>query len=107
MNTILQTETFRAWFKALRDIKAKVAIGRRIERAEEGNFGDHKALGGGLFEMRLQLGPGYRVYYACHGGVVYILLCGGDKSSQSKDIEAAQRLWCEIQEEDHARSDQI
>ena len=97
MNTILQTDEFRSWFKRLRDAKAKIAIGRRIERAEDGNFGDCKAVGDGVMEMRIHQGAGYRIYYSQQCSVIYILLVGGDKSSQQKDIENAKRLWKEIQ----------
>ena len=96
MKIILKTDEFDTWFRKLRDRKAKIYIGRRIERAESDNFGDHKSVGDGVSEMRITYGPGYRVYYAHTDGVVYILLIGGDKSTQSKDIITAKRLWQNI-----------
>jgi putative addiction module killer protein len=93
MNIILKTDEFDLWFRSVRDIKARIAIGRRIERAEDGNFGDHKSIGDGVFEMRIMYGAGYRVYYAQKNGVIYVLLCGGNKASQTKDIAIAKRLW--------------
>lgn len=99
MNTILQTDNFHLWFKKLRDAKAKIAIGNRIERAKEGNFGDCKSIGDGVMEMRIHQGAGYRIYYAQKERIVYILLLGGDKSSQQKDIAIAKHLWKEIQGE--------
>jgi putative addiction module killer protein len=77
--------------------RAKVAI--RIRRAELGNFGDVKPLEDGVSEMRIDFGPGYRVYFAREGQVVYLLLCGGDKSTQKADIKAAKALWAKIKEE--------
>ena len=96
MNIILKTDEFDAWFRSLRDTKTRLIIGRRIERAEDGNFGDHKSVGGGVYEMRIDYASGYRVYYANKNGIIYLLLFGGDKSSQSKDITTAKRLWNEI-----------
>lgn len=93
MYEIRKTDIFIQWLVSLRDTKGKIAIARRIDRAEFGNFGDCKMLGGGINEMRIPVGPGYRVYYAKEGNTVYILLCGGDKSTQQKDIELAQQLW--------------
>ncbi|MCP1121351.1 type II toxin-antitoxin system RelE/ParE family toxin [Robbsia andropogonis] len=89
MNTIYQTPEFAAWLKKLRDQKAKAVIARRIERAEAGNFGDSKSLREGVSEMRIDFGPGYRVYFCRDGETVYILLAGGDKSTQTRDIENA------------------
>ncbi|WP_298068313.1 type II toxin-antitoxin system RelE/ParE family toxin [uncultured Mailhella sp.] len=96
MNTILTTQLFKVWLAGLRDSKAKVRIARRIERAEQGNFGDHKHVGGAIWEMRIDYGPGYRLYYAGQGNCLYILLCGGDKSAQQEDIRCAQELWEQI-----------
>lgn len=89
---ILQTELFRSWFSRLKDRKAKAFIQVRLDRAEDGNFGDHKPVGGGVSEMRIDYGPGYRLYYTFRGTELIILLAGGDKSSQMKDIKAAQAL---------------
>lgn len=89
---ILQTAYFSSWFSKLKDKKAKACIQMRIDRAEDGNFGDHKFVGVGVLEMRIDYGPGYRVYYTLRGGLLIILLAGGDKSSQEKDIRKAQAL---------------
>ncbi|MFS2134774.1 type II toxin-antitoxin system RelE/ParE family toxin [Duganella sp. Dugasp56] len=89
---ILQTELFSSWFSRLKDRRARACIQVRIDRAEDGNFGDHKSVGNGVSEMRIDYGPGYRVYYALRGTTMIILLAGGDKSSQAKDIKTAQAL---------------
>lgn len=98
MFTINDTETFRLWLTKLKDPIGKVAVLRRIGRAQKGNFGDHKPVGEGVFEMRIPTGPGYRVYYMQAAEVVYLLLVGGDKSSQQIDIEKAQQMAVEIRE---------
>lgn len=83
---------FSEWLNGLdRMMKARVLT--RIDRLRRGNFGDTKSVGEGVFELRLDFGPGYRVYYGREGDLVVILLCGGDKASQSKDIEGAKELW--------------
>jgi len=92
MNTIMTTEVFDAWFSGLRDKKASARIKMRLRRAEEGNFGDCEPVGEGVSEMRVDAGAGYRVYFKRTGSVIYVLLCGGDKSSQGKDIKAALRM---------------
>lgn len=89
---VLQTSDFSSWFSSLKDKKAKASVQVRIDRAEDGNFGDHEFVGAGVSEMRIDYGPGYRVYYTLHLGVLIILLAGGDKSSQAKDIKKAQAL---------------
>lgn len=96
MNTLLKTNFFDKWLTSLRDSKAKIKIVRRIERAGQGNFGDHKNVGGPIWEMRVDYGPGYRLYYAQKGSVVYVLLCGGGKSSQQSDITLANEIWRQI-----------
>ena len=92
MNTLLQTDEFRAWLGELKDIRAKAVIFNRLDRATKGNFGDAKALGGGVSEMRIDTGPGYRIYYTRRGEVVYLLLIGGDKSTQPRDVQRAKTL---------------
>ena len=92
MKSIYTTEVFDEWFNSLRDRQAARRIQARIDRAEEGNFGDHKSVGGGVFEMRIHHGPGFRMYFTQRGMEIVILLAGGDKSSQSKDIQIAQKL---------------
>ena len=98
MNTIRRTEEFMAWISKLKDVAGKARIAARLKMASAGNFGDHKSVGQGVMEMRIHTGPGYRVYYAQEGDTVYILLIGGDKSTQDKDIKKAHELWKEIKE---------
>ena len=89
---VLYTDTFENWLKKLRDQRAKVAMASRIERMEDGNFGDHRSVGGGVSELRIDVGKGYRAYYTIRRNTVVILLCGGDKSSQQQDIKLAQQM---------------
>jgi putative addiction module killer protein len=89
MNTILTTEGFDAWLSNLRDKQAEKRVQARIRRAELGNFGDCEPVGEGISEMRIHYGPGYRVYFTQRGLEIVILLAGGDKSTQSKDIKTA------------------
>ena len=89
MNNIYTTETFDVWFAGLRDKHAVRRIQTRIDRAEDGNFGDCVPVGEGISEMRIHYGPGYRVYFTQRGMEIVILLAGGDKSTQSKDIKTA------------------
>ena len=96
MFTIKQTDTFSKWLKKLKDIEGKVAVIRRIDRIKNGNFGDHKAVGDDVSELRIPSGPGYRVYYTKKGNEIIILLIGGDKSSQSDDIAKAKKLAKEL-----------
>jgi putative addiction module killer protein len=98
MKPIYTTEVFDAWFESLKDKQTARRIQARIDRAEEGNFGDHKAVGEGVFEMRIHHGPGFRVYFIQRGLEIVILLAGGDKSSQSKDIETAHELARQLKE---------
>ena len=86
------TETFDDWFAGLRDKQVARRIHARIDRAEDGNFGDCEPVGEGVSEMRIHYGPGYRVYFAQRGMEIVILLAGGDKSTQAKDIKTAQEL---------------
>lgn len=92
MPMVRQTETFSAWLKDLRDLRGKAKIVARIQRLEDGNPGDVAAVGDGVSEMRIHFGAGYRVYFVNRGGELIVLLCGGDKSSQTRDIEAAKKL---------------
>ena len=84
---------FDEWFDALHDRKMQAAVDARLTRVRAGNFGDCKSVGGGVFELRIALGPGIRVYYGLQGQQVVILLGGGDKSTQARDIRRAQQLW--------------
>ena len=97
MNTIITTHEFDNWLKGLKDVQARLRIISRIMSAQEGNFGDCEPVGEGISEMRIFVGPGYRVYYTKHGDAWVLLLCGGDKASQRADIKAAQALVKELE----------
>ena len=92
MTEIRKIENFAEWLDGLHDIRARARILVRIERLASGNPGDVKAVGEGVSELRIDYGPGYRVYYKKQGRKVVILLAGGDKSTQTKDIKTALRL---------------
>ena len=92
MIEVRQTLVFRSWRAELRDAVAQKRIGARIDRLAFGNFGDAKSVGDGVFELRLDFGPGYRVYFVRQRDALVILLCGGDKSSQARDIQRAKGL---------------
>jgi putative addiction module killer protein len=100
MNTILRTETFDIWLTKLKDARCKARIIERIRSAERGNFGDCKSVGQGVSEMRIHFGPGYRVYFSRLGSVVYVLLCGGAKRGQQRDIAKAQEMASLLKEEE-------
>ena len=92
MNTIVRTDAFDAWLSKLKDTRAKARIIKRIRSAERGNFGDCEPVGGGISEMRIHFGPGYRVYFTRVGNEVYLLLYGGTKRGQQRDIIKAKGL---------------
>jgi putative addiction module killer protein len=96
MKAIIQTDTYSSWFNNLRDIQARARIDARIRRAQLGNFGDVEPVGEGVSEMRIHHGAGYRVYFIQRGDEVVILLAGGDKSTQPKDIKTALFLAREL-----------
>ena len=98
MNTFLRSEVFSTWLKKLKDAKAKARILSRLDAAAEGNFGDCEPDGEGVSEMRVHVGPGYRVYFTRRGTRVYLLLVGGSKPSQKRDIKAALRMAREVKE---------
>ena len=98
MRTVRETEEFSRWLKALRDLKAKAKILVRIQRLAAGNPGDVKPIGEGISELRIHHGAGYRVYYLQRGDELIILLCGGDKDSQVKDIAKAKEIARELEE---------
>jgi len=93
---IQYSSVYEKWFNKLKDRTAKTKILVRLARIENGNFGPTKQLGRHLFEIKLTYGPGYRIYYTLSGNTVVILLIGGDKSSQSKDIIKAKKLLAEV-----------
>lgn len=98
MYSILNTDEFNDWLSSLRDAKGKARILARLRSAELGNLGDSEPVGEGVSEMRIHYGPGYRVYYKKIGNVLIILLLGGDKSSQKRDIKKAKALASELKE---------
>lgn len=89
---------FRIWHDGLKDIKARAKIDIKGARLRLGNFGDSKSLGQGVYELRIHFGPGYRIYYGLDGQVIVLLLCGGDKSTQKKDIKKAKTFWKDYKE---------
>ena len=98
MFTLIQSSVFVVWLSTLTDQKAKARILARLRSAMLGNFGDCEPVGEGVSEMRVHVGPGYRVYYIRTGHTVYVLLTGGNKSTQKKDIAQAKKLARELKE---------
>ena len=96
MNSIQTTLVFDDWFASLRDLKAKFRIQARIDLAEDGNFGDCAPIGEGVSEMRIHVGAGYRVYFKKSGTAIYVVLAGGNKSTQKRDIKLALEIANEI-----------
>lgn len=101
---LVETHIFARWLGAVDDQRAIAKITDRLRRASDGNFGDHKSVKGGVFEMRIDYGPGYRVYYFRRGKELVILLCGGDKRTQNADIAEAKRLKEEIERRDGSKA---
>lgn len=93
---IQQTQTFVRWHASLRDLRAKIAVARRLERAAAGNLGDVKSVGEGVSELRVNMGAGYRIYFTMRDKTIIVLLAGGDKSSQATDIRRAKALSKEV-----------
>ena len=96
MFEVRRTAAFIDWLTGLRDIQARVRIAKRIDRMAQGNLGDAKSVGNGVSELRFTFGPGYRAYFTIRGEAIVILLCGGDKDSQKRDIERATAMAKEI-----------
>jgi putative addiction module killer protein len=92
MVTIRESETFKTWIRSLKDKVSRAIINARIRRLSSGNFGDAKPVGDGVSELRIAYGPGFRIYFKQVNDEIVILLCGGDKSTQSQDIENAKSL---------------
>src|SRR5271154_5460363 len=97
MFELKQTETFRKWREQLKDEHARALIASRLDRLAYGHTGDAAPVGEGISELRIHHGPGYRIYFVKRGKAMIILLCGGDKSTQGKDIKAAKRLVKELE----------
>jgi putative addiction module killer protein len=95
-----ETSVFAKWLGSVLDRKAKTKIADRLKRASNGNFGDYRSVRGGVFELRVDYGPGYRVYFFQRGKELVILLCGGDKRTQVADVAHAKRLKAEIEKRD-------
>ena len=93
MSQLLRTDLFDDWLLGLRDLMGRARIDMRIRRLANGNPGDVRPVGNGVSELRIDTGPGYRVYYAAKGDELILLLAGGDKSTQARDIETALALW--------------
>ena len=96
MLEIVQTEAFSTWLEQLRDVRARAKIAARVRRLALGNPGDVAPVGDGISELRIHYGPGFRVYFTMQGKMIVILLCGGDKGSQAKDIKRAKALAADI-----------
>lgn len=97
MLSVRLTQEFQAWLDGLRNQKAQVRIAARLRLAEAGNLGDWKAVGGKVSEMRVDFGPGYRLYFTRRGNTLIIMLAGGEKSSQARDIKRAQQILKELE----------
>lgn len=102
-DSVTKKEPAKEWLNQLKDLTAQARIFVRIERAENGLFGDHKSVGDGVLELRFDMGPGYRLYFALDGNDIILLLLGGDKSTQKKDIDQAKKYWKKHQEETHGK----
>jgi putative addiction module killer protein len=98
MITVRETENFKKWIRGLKDRVAQSLITARIRRLTTGNFGDSKSIGNGVSELRIDYGPGFRVYFTRRGQEIVILLCGGDKSTQSRDKETAKQIAQNLEE---------
>lgn len=96
MNSLVATPEFEQWLEELRDAKGKARILSRLDSSALGNFGDCKPVGEGVTEMRIHVGPGYRVYFTRRGTFIYVLLIGGDKSTQKRDIKRAHQIAREL-----------
>ena len=92
------SQPFIEWFDSIRNKNTQQRIDKRLARLEDGNFGDCQSVGGGVFELRLHFGPGYRIYFGQIENTLVLLLCGGDKKSQQRDIETAKNYWREYKE---------
>lgn len=103
MVTLIRTQQFDAWIRGLADVRARARIVARLRSAGLGNFGDCSPVGEGVSEMRIHFGPGYRVYFTRTGDTIYVVLAGGDKASQKRDIALAKELAQRIRESNNGR----
>ena len=97
MFIVRQTQEFQEWLDRLRDLRTQVRIAARLRLAEAGNLGDWKPVGGEVSEMRVDVGPGYRLYFTRKGSILIVMLAGGDKSTQARDIKRAQRILQQLE----------
>lgn len=102
MIRIRETDTFSKFLSGLRDAQARARIAARVQRLAHGNPGDVRPVGAGISELRVDYGPGYRVYFVQRGSVLIVLLCGGDKRTQDRDIKLAKALLDDLEDEDDA-----
>jgi len=84
---------FTEWLDGLKDVVARAIVRKRLNRIRMGNFGNTRSVGEGIFELKIDFGPGYRIYYGLDGDLLVVLLCGGDKGSQARDIQKASEYW--------------
>lgn len=98
MNSFAETAAFTRWMTGLKDLTRRAAILRRLDQARQGNFGDCESVGDGVSELRVHVGPGYRVYFCRIGSTAYLLLAGGTKTTQKRDIKQAKALAGTLQE---------
>ncbi|RQZ16647.1 type II toxin-antitoxin system RelE/ParE family toxin [Burkholderia sp. Bp9031] len=98
MFRVLTTPQFDKWLDGLRDPVGSAAINLRLERAKLGNLGQWRAIGDGVNEMKIDVGPGYRAYFVRRGKIIVVVLCGGDKSTQKKDIKTAKQIAAELED---------
>jgi putative addiction module killer protein len=101
MSKIRFTKAYRIWFVALQDLQARVRIDLRLNSVKRGSFGDQRSVGNGIFELKIDYGPGYRIYYKKVGVEIVVLLCGGDKSTQEEDIQKAKEILKELENGTH------
>ena len=107
MVELKQTETFRKWRLQLRDERTRALIASRLDRLAFGNAGDARPVGGGISELRVDYGPGFRIYFQKRANSIVLLLCGGDKSTQAKDIRRARRLAEQLRDEHENEADKL
>jgi putative addiction module killer protein len=96
--TVAGVQPLGKWMDKLRDAETIARLNERIDRLEQGNPGDYKAVGAGIYELRIDYGPGFRLYFAFAGRQIILLLCGGDKSTQARDIQRARQYWQDYQQ---------